>query len=208
MKFWNFGYIRCNVGGYREEDFLSPQIKDLCVFIRRGRIRLRTGLEHLVSLHLMRTIGRAFIVMSVPVFLTACGPGGLTKSEGGTAIGAIAGGILGNQVGKGKGNVLATAVGAVVGGIVGSEIGRSLDDADRRAAARAEYTALEEGQSGVGTPWRNPDSGHYGMVVPGRPYQNGGHNCRDYSHTVYIDGRPETLRGRACRDGNGGWRKA
>lgn len=148
------------------------------------------------------------VVLAVPAMLVACGPGGATKSDAGLAIGAVAGGILGNQVGKGTGNVVATAVGAVVGGIVGSEIGRSLDEADRRAAAHAEYTALESGQSGVGTPWRNPDSGRYGMVVPGRPYTNGGHNCRDYTHTVYINGRPETMRGRACRNGDGTWRKA
>ena len=151
---------------------------------------------------------RALLLLAgVPLVLTACGPGGLTKSETGAAIGAVAGGVIGHQFGRGHGNVAATALGAVVGGIIGSEIGRSLDEADRRAASHAEYTALERGQSGVGTPWRNPDSGHYGMVVPGRPYQNGGYNCRDYTHTVYINGRPETLRGRACRNDDGTWRK-
>lgn len=139
--------------------------------------------------------------------LTACGRGGLTKSEGGLAIGAITGGILGNSVGKGKGKAVATVVGAVVGGIVGSEIGRYMDEADRRAAARAEYFALERGVSGEATPWRNPDSGHYGSVVPGRPYEREARNCRDYTHTVYINGRAETLRGTACRNPDGTWRK-
>ena len=72
----------------------------------------------------------------------------------------------------------------------------------------APFYSRHSGQPGVGTPWRNPDSHHYGMVVPGRVYQNGGYNCRDYTHTVYIDGRPETMRGRACRNGDGSWRKA
>ena len=158
---------------------------------------------------MLAKLPRALLLLAgLPLLLTACGPGGLTKSEAGAAIGAVAGGVIGHQFGRGHGNVAATALGAVVGGIIGSEIGRSLDEADRRAASHAEYTALESGQSGVGTPWRNPDSGHYGMVVPGRPYQNGGYNCRDYTHTVYIDGRPETLRGRACRNGDGTWRKA
>jgi uncharacterized protein YcfJ len=40
----------------------------------------------------------------------------------GTAIGAVAGGLLGNQVGHGKGRTLATVAGAVGGGYVGKEI--------------------------------------------------------------------------------------
>jgi uncharacterized protein YcfJ len=40
----------------------------------------------------------------------------------GTAIGAIAGGLLGNQVGGGKGRTLATVAGAVGGGYAGHEI--------------------------------------------------------------------------------------
>lgn len=138
------------------------------------------------------------------------GPNGtLNKSDAGLAVGAIAGGVLGNQFGKGKGKVAATALGAVIGGIVGSDIGRSLDDADRRAAADAEYAALERGASGAATPWRNPDSGRYGVVVPSQPYKLGGseRDCRDYTHTVYIDGQPETLKGTACRNNDGSWAK-
>jgi uncharacterized protein YcfJ len=40
----------------------------------------------------------------------------------GTAIGAVAGGLLGHQVGKGKGKTLATASGAVAGGVIGNKV--------------------------------------------------------------------------------------
>lgn len=40
----------------------------------------------------------------------------------GTAIGAVAGGLLGNQVGGGKGRTLATVAGAVGGGYAGKKI--------------------------------------------------------------------------------------
>jgi len=40
----------------------------------------------------------------------------------GTATGAVVGGLLGNQVGKGKGRKLATAGGAVAGGLVGRNV--------------------------------------------------------------------------------------
>ena len=152
----------------------------------------------------------AYLAMALmPVTLAACsGPGGMTKQDTGTAIGAVAGGLLGNTVGKGSGRVAATAVGAVVGGIIGNQVGASLDEADRRAAAEAEYRALEYGRSNQPTPWRNPDSGHYGNIVPGAPYKVGETHCREYTHTIYIDGRPETVRGRACRAADGTWRAA
>lgn len=43
----------------------------------------------------------------------------------GTAIGAIAGGLLGNQIGGGKGRTLATVAGAVGGGYAGNRIENS-----------------------------------------------------------------------------------
>lgn len=146
------------------------------------------------------------LAVAVALGVTACGPNGPNKADTGLAVGAIAGGILGNQVGKGTGRALATFTGALVGGVVGHEIGRSLDEQDRMLAREAEFDALERGQSGVARSWRNPDNGRYGEVVPSRPYKRGAQDCRDYSHTVYIEGRPEVMRGTACRNGDGSWR--
>lgn len=145
-------------------------------------------------------------VLLIPALLAACGPHGAPKEDAGLAIGAVAGGILGNQVGRGAGRVVATVAGAVIGGIVGSEIGRALDQQDRMLAQQAEFTALEGGRSGERTPWRNPDNGRYGEVIPGTAYKRGFQDCRDYTHTIYIDGRPQTLRGTACRNSDGTWR--
>lgn len=145
-------------------------------------------------------------IIFIPAMLSACA-GSFNKQDSGTVLGAIAGGILGNQVGKGKGKVLATVAGAVIGGVVGSEIGKSLDEADRRAAAEAEYFALEKGQSGAGTPWRNPDSGRHGVIVPSSPYKLSGQDCRNYTHTIYIDGEPNIMKGTACRGKDGTWSK-
>ena len=47
-----------------------------------------------------------------------------------TMIGAVVGGLLGNQVGKGDGRKAATAAGAVAGGVVGNQV----------AADRPQYT--------------------------------------------------------------------
>ena len=65
--------------------------------------------------------------------------------------------------------------------------------------------ALERGQSGAPVSWRNPDSGRYGSVVPGPAYADNGRNCRAYTETIYIDGRPQTARGTACRSPDGSW---
>ncbi|MBB6246813.1 glycine zipper 2TM domain-containing protein [Rhodanobacter sp. A1T4] len=40
----------------------------------------------------------------------------------GTGVGAVAGGLLGHQVGGGKGKTLATVGGAVAGGVVGNQV--------------------------------------------------------------------------------------
>lgn len=51
----------------------------------------------------------------------------LTPSDNsgvGTVLGGIAGGIIGNQVGRGDGNTAATVAGAVIGGMVGNRIGQ------------------------------------------------------------------------------------
>ena len=45
-----------------------------------------------------------------------------THRIAGTAIGAVAGGLVGNQVGGGKGKTLATVAGAVGGGYAGNKI--------------------------------------------------------------------------------------
>lgn len=142
----------------------------------------------------------AFAALCATLMVGGCGPG--NKADTGTLVGAVAGGIIGNQVGSGTGRVLATAAGAFVGGIVGHNIGKSLDDRDRMYAREAEYDALERGRA---VPWRNPDSGRYGEVVPRRSYSRSGRSCREYEHTVYISGRPETMVGQACRNPDGTW---
>lgn len=142
---------------------------------------------------------------ALPVMIVGCGPDA-NKADAGLAVGAVAGGLLGNQFGKGTGRIAATAAGAVIGGIVGSEIGRSMDKQDRILAQQAEMNAFERGRTGERVTWRNPDNGRYGEVVPSQPYKRGYEDCRDYNHTIYIDGRPQSMRGTACRNPDGTWR--
>jgi surface antigen len=127
------------------------------------------------------------------------------NQEGGTAIGAIMGGVIGNQFGKGSGKVAATFAGAVVGGIVGNDIGRKLDQRDRELARQAEYDAWERGPPRQPVHWRNPDNGRYGEIIVEDYYYRGPSRCRDFVHRVWIDGRPQAMRGTACRNPDGTW---
>lgn len=144
------------------------------------------------------------VALGAAVAVAACSADS-PKQDAGTVVGAIAGGVIGNQFGGGSGRVAATIAGAVIGGIAGHEIGRSLDARDRELARQAEYDAWERGASGRPQRWRNPNNGRYGEVIPEAPYKRGGLDCRDYVHKVYIDGRPQAMRGTACRNPDGTW---
>ena len=95
--------------------------------------------------------------------------------------------------------------GTVVGGIVGNEIGRSLDARDRQLARQAEYDAWEHGEPGRPVRWRNAENDRYGEVIPETRYRRGPRDCRDFVHKIYIDGRPQQMRGTACRNPDGTW---
>lgn len=157
----------------------------------------------------MNPIRMPILLLMASLLLAGCsGTGNLSREDTGLGVGAVAGGLLGSTVGRGGGQVAATVVGAVIGGVIGSQIGRDMDDRDRRLAEQAEYDALERGSSGRSRVWRNEENGHYGEIVPSRPYRRSGYHCRDYAHTVYMRGRPETLRGTACRNPDGTWSAA
>lgn len=95
--------------------------------------------------------------------------------------------------------------GVVSGGLISGGIGNGLDEADRKRAYDAEVSALETGGPGYPVGWKG-DSGARGTVVAGPPYARSGfQSCRDYSHTIYIDNRPQIARGAACRTPEGKW---
>src|SRR6187200_508485 len=147
---------------------------------------------------------RIVIVTLFGLALTACAGDPATgtgpKENTGTLVGALAGGLIGSQIGGGTGERVAAGVaGAAIGGIVGNRIGASMDDEDKRRAYAAQIQALESGPSGAPVAWRNPDSGRYGSVVPGPSYDQGPTKCRQYTHTIYINGQPQAARGAACR---------
>ena len=81
----------------------------------------------------------------IPISLTGCKT---TESAfdtdckvGGTAIGAIVGGVAAGLLGKGNGRIGTALMGAAVGGFVGNQLGGMLDCQDKQALATASQSA-------------------------------------------------------------------
>ena len=96
-----------------------------------------------------------------------------------------------------------------MGGFLEGAIGAKLSEADRQAAFKAETAAVASGDRKT---WRG-SSGTYGFVVPGAVIsaasaEAGGSECRSFTHTVYLSGRPQVGRGTGCRGADGDWRIA
>ena len=131
----------------------------------------------------------------------------------GTLLGAGAGGLIGNQIGSGGGNIAATIGGIVLGGIAGNAIARDAcrnERADAYYYNNAYYDAFDQPQYGRRYEWQNPHSGNYGYVTPMRVVEGGRYGyrneCREFSHVVYHNGQPYGEVNIACRADDGAWR--
>lgn len=120
---------------------------------------------------------------------------------GGTVLGAIAGGVIGNQFGSGGGKAAATVGGVVLGGIIGNKIASDTDCQDRQYAFPVYYRGLD-GQIGRRYDWRDP-RGHYGYFTPTREYRRHHRWCRDFEEGVWRHGRWNVNTGTACRFDDG-----
>jgi len=124
----------------------------------------------------------------------------------GTLIGAAVGGLVGSQIGGGTGNKVAIGAGVLAGGFLGNKVGKSLDCQDQQYHYDTTQSALETQKVGQSSTWTNPDTGHSGNVTPTRTYTSEGQPCRDYTQTIYIDGEDEEINGTACRQEDGSWK--
>lgn len=142
-------------------------------------------------------------ILALPV--GACQTSSMSGSETiGTLGGAVAGGLLGSRFGGGTGKLATTAVGTLLGAYAGRELSRRFSDGDRVTASDAEERAVANNQT---ITWNNPQNGNSGAIQPVRTYQDSsGQTCRDYTHTVMIEGKKEVARGTACRQADGNWK--
>ena len=114
--------------------------------------------------------------------------------------------MIGSQLGDSAGaHVTGAVVGAGIGALIGNRIGAAMDDEDKRRAYAAQIDALNDagaGRAGIlAQPRFRPLRHHRSRAL----LRAKGLRCRSYTHTIYIDGRPETVRGTACRNPDGSW---
>jgi surface antigen len=134
------------------------------------------------------------VLVAASLSLSGCLSAGLDRASPGAQAVAVA---------KPGGAVASTIIAAMNGGLVGGPIGEGLDNGDRRLALESEYRALEYTPAAQGVKWQG--SGDSGEVVAAQPYRVGSQNCRQYEHTVSVDGRTRNARGTACRNPDGSW---
>ncbi len=68
----------------------------------------------------------------------------------GTVLGAIAGGVIGHQIGSGRGNDAATVAGAIGGGVIGNRIERERGDEEHPNGEQRCRTVADSGSAVVG----------------------------------------------------------
>lgn len=131
----------------------------------------------------------------------------------GTGIGGLVGGIIGSQFGKGSGKTAATIGGVLLGGIAGNAIAKDACKDKRQDAHyynNAYYDSFNDPQEDERYEWSNPYTNNHGYVSAGEYYNEGYQDfdgpCREFTQSVYIDGRPEQATGVACRQQDGTWR--
>ena len=129
-------------------------------------------------------------------FLSSCA----TKAQTGMGTGAAAGAIAGQAIGRNTG---ATLIGAAIGAFLGYAVGNELDRADQARITSA-YERVPDGQT---SSWVNPNNGNEFAVTPKYTYKNNyDQNCREAEILATIDGKPEKIIQKACRDEYGNWR--
>jgi len=138
--------------------------------------------------------------------LSACADDGtIRKRDVGMVVGGAGGAVAGQAIGGNDptARVLGTITGVIIGAAVGGYLGSLWDDYDRKQASYA----LENGRDNKPVAWRNPNTNSENTVTPVRTYyEPSGTPCREFTQTIYIDGKKEVGRGTACRQPDGTWR--
>ena len=124
----------------------------------------------------------------------------------GIIAGALIGGLLGNAVGNGGGRTGTTVAGVIVGGAVGAALTNNLSCEDRSYAYKTYSEGFNAGRPNATYRWQNPNGDHRGEFRVGTYYNDpSGFRCANYSQSIYVQGRPQEARGRACRQPDGTW---
>ncbi len=122
----------------------------------------------------------------------------------GVLAGGLIGALLGQAAGNGRSN--ATIAGVIVGTAVGAALTRNLQCEDRSYAYKSYYDGFNAGRPNTTYKWSNPRTRDRGTFRVGSYYNDpAGFRCANYTQVIYVQGRQQTAKGRACRQPDGTW---
>ncbi len=122
------------------------------------------------------------------------------KAQQGSVFGALAGGLIGSQLGPPEERNENALIGAGLGFLAGYLVGNEMDKYDRGQVQQT----LEYEPSGQTNSWVNPDTGNRFAVTPGPAYAEEGRIYREVKLRGSIDGEREIIHAKAYRE-NGRW---
>lgn len=106
-------------------------------------------------------------------------------------------------------SALAIGLGGCIGGgattAPETKIVAPSDRLDANEQKRADTAVLDAVAAGSPRRWNTDRPGFYGYVEPGPSVNVGDGQCREFTHTMFIDGRAKKEFGRACKGGTGAW---
>lgn len=149
-----------------------------------------------------RDFMKKFLLLTTLIITSCCNQARADSELLGTLIGGVSGAWAGSNVGKGTGKVVATGAGAVLGGLIGNHLGKAIDERDRLIQNQTlNHVITQDIKQPVS--WTNPDTGNTGRIVVQPSYQY--KPCKEYTSTIFVDGRSETEKGTACPNSDGTW---
>jgi surface antigen len=111
-------------------------------------------------------------------------------------LGGAGGGILGHQVGKGRGNTAATIAGTLIGATIASSYSSGRDCYEQ---------VFETAPVGAPVSFQTAQANYNYTITPTRNYETDGRYCREYQATATVGGRYQETYGTACRQPDGQW---
>ena len=116
------------------------------------------------------------------------------------ALGGAVGGAIGSRADK-EDRPVAIILGTVIGAVIASKIGQAMDDRDRACMGHALELAGEKRT----VVWTNSATGVTYRLTPTRNFQDVNNPCREFTTLVSSAQKKDSVKGVACRRGNGEW---
>ena len=119
----------------------------------------------------------------------------------GAVIGGVVGGAVGSRASSPQDRPVAIILGTVLGAVVGHTIGKELDNSDRACMGHA----LELAGERKTVAWTNKATGVTYRLTPTGAFTEGASPCRRFTAVLASGQKKDSLKGAACRQGDGEW---